>query len=39
VPFRVITADQHPDHDTIADFRKRHLKALAGLFLQALRLL
>ena len=38
VPFRVITADQHPDHDTIADFRKRHLKALAGLFLQALRL-
>jgi len=38
VPFRVITADQHPDHDTIADFRKRHLKALAGLFVQALRL-
>jgi transposase len=38
VPFRVITADQHPDHDTIADFRKTHLKALAGLFVQVLQL-
>jgi len=38
VPFRVITADQHPDHDTIAEFRKRHLKALSGLFVQALQL-
>ena len=38
VPFRVIAADQHPDHDTIADFRKRHLKALSGLFVQALQL-
>src|SRR5210317_2116646 len=26
------------DHDTIADFRKRHLKTLAGLFVQVLRL-
>lgn len=38
VPFRVITADQHPDHDTIADFRKTHLKALAGLFVDVLQL-
>ncbi len=38
VPFRVITADQHPDHDTIADFRKTHLKALAGLFVGVLQL-
>jgi transposase len=38
IPFRVITADQHPDHDTIADFRKKHLKALAGLFVSVLQL-
>ena len=38
VPFRVISGDQHPDHDTIAEFRKRHLKALSGLFVQALQL-
>ena len=38
IPFRVITADQHPDHDTIAAFRKRHLKAVSGLFVQALLL-
>lgn len=38
IPFRVLTANQHPDHDTIADFRKRHLKALSGLFVQVLRL-
>jgi transposase len=25
VPFRVLTGDQHPDHDTIADFRARFL--------------
>ncbi len=38
VPFRVLTADQHPDHDTIAEFRRRHLKQLAGLFVQVLQL-
>lgn len=38
VPYRVIAGDQHPDHDTIATFRKRHLEALAALFLQVLRL-
>ncbi len=38
IPFRVLTADQHPDHDTIAEFRRRHLEALAALFIQVLRL-
>jgi transposase len=38
IPFRVITADQHPDHDTIADFRKTHLQALAALFVHVLQL-
>ena len=38
VAFRYLAADTHPDHDTIAGFRKRHLEALAGLFAQALRL-
>ena len=38
VGFRYLSADEHPDHDTIADFRKRHLDALAGLFTQALLL-
>jgi transposase len=38
VPFRLLSADQHPDHDSIAAFRKRHLAALAGLFVQVLRL-
>ena len=28
IPFRVIAGDQHPDHDTVAEFRKRHLAAL-----------
>ena len=38
VAFRFLSADEHPDHDTIANFRKRHLDALAGLFTQALLL-
>jgi hypothetical protein len=38
VAFRVLAGDQHPDHDTIAKFRKRHLKALSALFVQVLRL-
>lgn len=38
VPFRVLAANQHPDHATIADFRRRHLEALARLFVQVLRL-
>jgi len=38
IPFRVLSANQHPDHDTIAEFRKRHLVALSRIFLQVLRL-
>ena len=38
VAFRFLSGDQHPDHATIAEFRKRHLEALSGLFTQALLL-
>jgi transposase len=38
VAFRVIAANQQPDHATIARFRARHEDALAGLFPQVLRL-
>lgn len=38
VAFRYLSADEHPDHTTLNEFRKRHLGALAGLFLQALQL-
>jgi transposase len=38
IAFRVLAAGDHPDHDTIAAFRKRHLKALAALFVQVLTL-
>jgi len=38
VAFRVLCCNQQPDHDSIADFRKRHLKALAKLFVQILEL-
>jgi hypothetical protein len=38
VAFRYLSGDQHPDHATIAEFRRRHLDALSGLFKQALRL-
>ena len=38
VAFRFITADTHPDHDTIASFRKRFLPELEGLFVQVLLL-
>ena len=38
VAFRVVSANQKPDHSTMAEFRKVHLKALAGLFLQVLKL-
>ena len=36
VAFRYITGDEHPDHDTIASFRKRFLDELQGLFKQIL---
>jgi len=38
VPFRVLAANQHPDHDTICAFRRRHLEALSELFVQVLQL-
>jgi transposase len=38
VAFRVVAGDQHPDHDSLAAFRQRHVEALADLFLQVLRL-
>ena len=38
VAFRYLSADAHPDHSTVSEFRKRHLRALAGLFMQALQL-
>lgn len=38
VAFRVLACNQQPDHDSIAAFRKRHLTALAKLFVQILEL-
>src|SRR5712692_5904708 len=38
VAVRMLCADQHPDHRSIARFRARHLAALGELFVQALRL-
>ncbi len=38
VAFRFIAANTHPDHDTIAGFRKRFLGELGGLFVQILSL-
>ena len=38
IAFRYLCADQHPDHDTIAEFRRRHLPVLAQLFTQVLQL-
>ena len=36
--FRFIAANEHPDHDTIATFRRRFLKEIEGLFVQVLLL-
>lgn len=38
IAFRILTGDEHPDHDTIAEFRKRHLALLMGLFIQVLNI-
>jgi len=38
VAFRFLSADEHPDHSTLAEFRRRHLSALSGLFLDVLKL-
>src|SRR3954462_9408307 len=38
VAFRFVAANQHPDHDTIAAFRRRFLKPIEALFVQVLML-
>lgn len=38
VPYRVIAANQQPDHATLARFRRRHQDAIGALFTQVLRL-
>ena len=38
VAFRFIAANDHPDHDTIAVFRRRFLKEIEALFVQVLLL-
>jgi transposase len=38
VAYRVIAANHKPDHSTIAEFRKRHEEAIAGLFTEVLAL-
>jgi len=38
VDFMAVTGMQHPEHRTICEFRRRHLEALKGLFLQILKL-
>jgi transposase len=38
VAFRFIAANDHPDHDTIATFRRRFLKDIEGLFVRVLEL-
>ena len=36
VAFRVVAANTHPDHDTLATFRRRFLKEIEALFVQVL---
>ena len=36
VAFRFVAANEHPDHDTIAAFRRRFLKQIEALFVQVL---
>ena len=38
VAFRFIAGNEHPDHDTIATFRRRFLKQIEGLFVDVLKL-
>ena len=38
VAFRFIAANDHPDHDTIASFRRRFLVSIEGLFVEVLLL-
>jgi len=36
IPFRFVAGGLHPDHDTIACFRRRFLEEIKGLFVQVL---
>ena len=36
--FRFIACDQHPDHDTLASFRRRHGEQFAATFVQVLQI-
>ena len=38
IAFRVLAANNTPDFGTISDFRREHLEALSGLFVQVLEL-
>ena len=38
IAFRYVAANTHPDHDTIADFRRRFLPQLGKLFVQILEI-
>ena len=38
VAFRFIAGNEHPDHDTVATFRKRFLPQIEGLFVEVLKL-
>jgi len=38
VAFRFVAANEHPDHDTIAAFRRRFLKEIEALFVKILLL-
>jgi len=38
VAFRFIAANAHPDHDTVASFRKRFLPQIEALFVEVLKL-
>lgn len=37
IAFRYLAGNAHPDHDTLAHFRRRFLPAIKGLFLQVLQ--
>lgn len=38
VAFRCIAGNEHPDHDTFANFRKRFLPQISALFVEVLKL-
>jgi transposase len=38
IPFRVLSAGNHPDHTRISEFRRKHLEELEDLFLQVFQI-